>query len=161
MNLTRRAELVDTCVLVDLLDIPFEAEDYDARRHELSERVQLGVELFLPLACVIETGQHVQRIADGDARRDRAIRYEGFLRAAVAGTAPWSFSPLTWDTAFVDDLLRQPTRLDGGLVNSLATRHLEMGDLAILTELRRMRQNVVHVRFGVWTRDAALAAAAA
>lgn len=160
MTISRRADLVDTCVLIDLLDIPHEALDHETRRSELEERARLKVELFLPLATVVETGQHVQRIVDGNLRRDRAMRYQEFLRKAVDGTAPWAFSPLTWDALFIQELLRQPTRVESGLVESLATRHLEMGDLTILAELRQMRRNVVHVSFGVWTRDEALRAAA-
>lgn len=66
---------------------------------------------------------------------------------------------MTWDAP----LLRDAISMTGAdLVTSLTNKHLEMGDLVILAELRRLRRNlderVVVVK--LWTLDAQLAAAA-
>ncbi|OEV00701.1 MULTISPECIES: hypothetical protein [Streptomyces] len=53
------------------------------RRRETSD-------LILPVTAVLETGNHVARIANGHARRLCAERFSATLRMVVERKAPWT-----------------------------------------------------------------------
>lgn len=158
--ITRRiVELIDTSVLLNLLRTPFESDHAAEVEKALEDRVKRGVELRMPLASLVEAGDHVGRIGDGSRRRECAERLKTLIEATLEDRAPWSFAPLTWDEALLRDVVSMPK---AELVESLSKKHLEMGDLVILAEVRRLRANldprVVEVR--LWTLDAQLEAAA-
>ena len=155
----RVVELIDTSVLLNLLGTPFESDDAADVGVELERRAREGVELRMPLAALVEAGGHVERIDDGTRRRECATRLQTLIEATLDGRAPWGFAPMTWDALLLRDAISMP---GADLVTSLTNKHLEMGDLVILAELRRLRRNlderVVVVK--LWTLDAQLAAAA-
>jgi len=111
------------------------------------------------VAALVEAGGHVGRIDDGTRRRECATRLQTLIEATLDGRAPWGFAPMTWDALLLRDAISMP---GADLVTSLTNKHLEMGDLVILAELRRLRRNlderVVVVK--LWTLDAQLPAAA-
>ena len=146
-------ELIDTSVLLNLLGTPFESDDAADVGVELERRARM------PLAALAEAGGHVGRIDDGTRRRECATRLQTLIEATLDGRAPWGFAPMTWDALLLRDAISMP---GADLVTSLTNKHLEMGDLVILAELRRLRRNlderVVVVK--LWTLDAQLPAAA-
>lgn len=157
----RRLELVDTSVLVELLQVPGEYDNLAQIVQEFNEKQTNGVSLQLPAATIVESGAHIIRIKDGRIRRECAQRFENVLRATWAREAPWTFTDLVWDRNFVGELLDPP--VDYQYLNqSLSTKALEMGDLVILAEFRRIRATVdpSYVEVAIWTQDGKLAAAA-
>lgn len=158
MTAARTVELIDSCILIDLLDIPYESEELEVRKAELQERHRAGVQMLIPVAVVIEVGQHVQRIGQGYDRRRCADAYVAILRKTLAGNAPWHFTSVAWNADFLTTLIELPHWPEGNLVESLAVKHHEMGDAAIIAELMSLRANLRDVKVGVWTRDAKLRA---
>ena len=159
--MTQRVEVVDTSILVDLLDIPNEAHDHQRRITEAEAKRKDGIQLLLPVAAVIEAGQHIQRLGEGLGRERRtcAQRLADVLDRTVRGMAPWNLTPLRWDADFLRSLLDPGLPYPLSLVESLARRTHEMGDLTIIAEVRRLRQNVPWATIDIWTLDAGLRAA--
>jgi hypothetical protein len=94
----RQVELVDTSILVEILNVP----GRNANRRTVLE--QLGtrqrdesISLMLPTATVIETGNHIHRVSDGRARRACAQAFAAVLAQTVAGQAPWTLLNARWD----------------------------------------------------------------
>ena len=154
----RRVELLDTSVLVELLGLPFMSDHKEEVEAEFIQRTERGTELLLPLATIVETGQHVERVADGHQRRQCAHRFARLLQATVDREAPWSFSPTIWGPDLVAELIELREGAVPALANSLARQELEMGDLLILAEFRSLRSNLdPRARdVDVWTRDSRL-----
>lgn len=145
-------------MLVELLGLPFESDHKEEVEEGFLERSERGTELLLPLAAIVETGQHVGRVADGHQRRRCAHRFARLLQAMVDREAPWSLSPTIWDPDLVAVLIEPPEETVPALANSLARQELEMGDLLILAEFRSLRSNLdPRARdVDVWTRDSGL-----
>lgn len=141
----RRVEFLDTSILVELLRVPGvsgESRQYDKYEAEFEERRRGGAEFRLPVAAVLETGRHVDRVRDGHARRDCAQRFEKVLRATLDRTAPWSFAPLQWNAALLRSIVEPLGEALPGLAEAQATKHLEMGDLLIVAEFLRARNSL-------------------
>ncbi|MBI2710303.1 MAG: hypothetical protein HYX34_11500 [Actinobacteria bacterium] len=156
----RRVELIDTSVLLELLDVPFCNDRRDEVIAEFEDRIRRGINFQMPAAALVEAGGHVSRISDGSARRRCATHLAELIGATVAGKAPWTFTRLSWDDDFLDRLLAPSDDLPLALVESLAQRHLEMGDLVIVAEWQRLRENLDPqvVEIDVWTLDNSLSA---
>ena len=67
--------LIDTTILVELIDVPDKASDHDATVDRLADKIRAGESLFLPMAVVFETGNHIGQIRDGRLRRRCAEQF--------------------------------------------------------------------------------------
>ena len=57
--------LVDTSVLVELLDIPGRNNRHEEAKQEYKELEKNGDSFVLPMAAILETGNHIAHISDG------------------------------------------------------------------------------------------------
>ncbi|MEC4018373.1 hypothetical protein [Streptomyces sp. H27-D2] len=147
-------DFLDTCVLVEVLNVPFMNERRDAVVAEMERRKQEGVKFVLPTATVIETGNHVFQVKDGRARRKCADAYTHLLRATAEGRAPWRLHERTWDAALLNALC------EGGVTGMSLTEHavrkqLGTGDLSIVAE-RDMYAERVQAKVRIWTLEATM-----
>lgn len=158
--MTRRVELLDTSIVVELLQVPYEFDHLDEIALAFEEKIENRVQLHLPVASVVESGAHVSRVRDGNSRRQCALRLKQMIERTLRGEAPWSFNPVAWDDGLLGELIEPTAHKAVDFVESLASRHLEMGDLLVVTEFKRLRANLDRrfVDLDVWTLDGALRA---
>ncbi|MFH0730572.1 MAG: hypothetical protein V2B19_30035 [Pseudomonadota bacterium] len=81
--------LVDTSVFLNLLDVPGRNENRQSILETFREMIEVGDHFFLPMAAVIETGNHIAHLADGNQRRHYAKVFTKEVRQALAGNSPW------------------------------------------------------------------------
>lgn len=151
--------ILDTSILCELFDIPGRASQYARVLHELDVRRQAKQRFAIPLATVIETGNHIGQISRGDVARQTATRFVGFVRDAVAQVTPDFFVttdllPLYFPNEV--DALRWLDAFPGW-----ATRKVGFGDLTIVEEWRRLCRQFAHhpqVEIAIWSLDAHLSA---
>jgi len=84
--------ILDTSVLLELLRVPGRFSQAEAVTKEVVRRHEEGHSLLLPLAAILETGNHIARVTDGTLRRQVAERFVGLIRLALGGQAP--FTPI-------------------------------------------------------------------
>ncbi|WP_156725257.1 PIN domain-containing protein [Streptomyces apocyni] len=144
-------DFLDTSVLVEILDVPFLNDHRAEVLAEMDQRIRDGVRFVLPTATVIETGNHVFQVKNGQARRQCADRFMSALRQTAQGQAPWRLHERTWDAAFLTSLC------DGGSTAMTLTQHAESqllgtGDLSIVAE-RDLYASKVQARVRIWTLE--------
>lgn len=153
----RRLELLDTSVLLEILEVPRESDHSVDVLEEFQDKCNAGVVLQIPMATVLETGAHIRKIKvpkDPEVRKTCARKFARFLDAALSGEAPWRFTSFSWDGKVIRALL------DGqdhgyGLERSIGDGVFEIGDLTIVEEWRLSSKNVSRKVYDVdvWTRD--------
>jgi len=148
---------VDTSVLCNLLAIPGKCQREEEVRAELDQLVSAGVQLILPIATIIETGNHIVQVGDGHARRRCAASFIELLRATAEGALPWVVHAVAWDERMIL-LLCEGSRNTGSFVEVAAAGVLGAGDVAILAERDMFARRTAALHVGVWTHDARLAA---
>jgi hypothetical protein len=139
--------LVDTSVLMNVLDVLGFNQRREAVLKEFARLIDAGAHLFLPMAAVFEAGNHVAKLADGRLRRRMAELFATEIEKAIRGTAPWKpvrFPDQQSIAAWLDEF------------PDAATRGLGMGDLSILDEWRQQCMRYPMTRVRVWTLDADL-----
>lgn len=140
--------IVDTSVLLNILDVPGRNESRAGVLVELEKLIEAGAHLFIPMAAIVEVGNHIAQLGNGAHRRAAAERFVDEVRKALADEAPWkpinfpsNQEVLGWLDAFPD----------------AAMRGLGMGDLSIKKEWEVLCAKYVMSRVRVWTIDNDLA----
>ena len=80
---------IDTSIVMNLLRIPHMCQEYESVKKEFNEAIEQNETLILPLATIIESGNHISHIADGNIRREKAVKFQEFLRKTAKEEAPW------------------------------------------------------------------------
>jgi len=146
-------EFVDTSVLLVYLDVPHMNAGRQAIVSEMKRKQKLGVLFILPVAAVVEAGNHIAQVANGDARRRCARALEAVLRLSVQQTTPWTVHAAAWDEAFLTSLCDGVAGRMPSMLETMTTGQLGTGDLSILAERERYRQRVAVYEVGIWTLD--------
>lgn len=74
--------IVDTSILLNVLNMPGRNEQREAVLTELEQCIDDGATLLLPLGAVLEIGNHIARLANGNQRRTG----QGFSRSDHGGS---------------------------------------------------------------------------
>ena len=139
--------IVDTSVLLNVLDVPDRNQRKDEVLDRLATLIERGDHLFIPMAAIVEVGNLIARVKNGVQRRAAAERFVKEVRSAIADEAPWkpvnfpsNQEVLRWLDAFPDS----------------ATQRIGMGDLAIKQEWAACCEHYVLSHVWVWTLDSDL-----
>jgi predicted nucleic acid-binding protein len=140
--------IVDTSVLLNIFDVP----DLNQRKEEVLDCLEKLIDnedhLFIPMAAIVEVGNHIAHVKNGALRRAAAQRFVKEVRSALANAAPWkpvnfpsNEEVLSWLDAFPES----------------ATKGVGMGDLSIKQEWESCCRQYSMSHVWVWTLDRDLA----
>lgn len=146
---------VDTSILLEILNVPGKSQAHAAVHDELMRLAEAGVQLVLPIATIIETGNHIVQVADGNARRRCAAAFCALLEATAEGGLPWVLHSVAWDERMLRLLCEGPGQV-GSFVELAAAAALGTGDLAIIAESELYATRTANVDVRVWTHDETL-----
>lgn len=142
--------LVDTSILLNILNVP----DKNERREEVfaafQEKIKAGETFFLSLATIIETGNHIGHLPDGNSRYGCACALLQQVQMALDGESP--FVPLVLCSR---EELRQWMRR---FPREHAVRGRGVGDMMLVEECQRLRMQNPRAEVYIWSLDSDLAA---
>ncbi|MFC6549488.1 hypothetical protein [Cohnella cellulosilytica] len=102
--------------------------------------------LILPLATLIETGNHIAHIADGNLRRSRAQTMAELIKRTVNEQAPWSYYGREFEK---EDLLA----ISDAVVEH-AVMKIGIGDLSIVQVYKKYKDSVIPIAsIRIWSLD--------
>ena len=81
--------IVDTSVLLNILDVPGRNQRRGEVLAELERLIDASNHLFIPMAAIVEVGNHITQLGNGALRRASAERFIAEVRKALADEAPW------------------------------------------------------------------------
>ncbi len=136
--------LVDTSIFCNIVEVPGRCQHREQVLQALEQKLSDEWNLLLPLAAVIETGNHIAQVPDGRRRRSAAERFAEQVVQAINGQSPWVVTPmphagdwLAWLDEFPDS----------------AMRGMGIGDLTILKEYERQCAIFTARRVMIWSLD--------
>ncbi len=156
MSISSVVTFVDTSVLCNLLDVPLMSDDSAAVKAEARQRRDDGERFVLPLTAVIETGNHIANVKQGD-RRAAAERFVRLIDAVRSGGTQWVLHEVEWDDAFLHALCTGSTT-GQPFVDLAGHGLLGAGDVAILVERERYKSRSAHLDVHIWTLERKLGA---
>ncbi len=148
--------LIDTSVFLNLLNVP----GCNSKKNEVSnnykEYVELNCTFILPMATILETGNHIAQNGDGGMRRKTAQRFCDIVKCAFNGKAPWQPSEfpnsqdvLTWIDTY-------PNHAGMNKSPSKTTEGTSFGDLSIIQDFEKCRQRFSMSEIFIWSLDSDL-----
>ncbi|RMP18762.1 hypothetical protein ALQ08_03931 [Pseudomonas syringae pv. delphinii] len=141
--------LIDTSIFVEILNVPVKAQQHIETLHQLEQRILAGESLFLPMATILETGNHIGQNGDGRARRQCAEHFVGQVQAALKGRSPFKAISFLQEDEMSAWLLEFPEH---------AMRGSGLGDLSIIHDWRRLCSLNPSRRVYIWSEDVHLSA---
>lgn len=139
--------LVDTSVLMNVLDVRGFNQNREPVLTEFERLIEQGAHLFLPMAAVLEAGNHIAQLADGRVRRSTAELFAERIRQALDGEAPWRPMQFPESAAMASWLDEFP---------DAAMKGLGIGDLSIRKDWEALCERHPLSRVRVWTLDSDL-----
>ena len=137
---------IDTSVMANLLKIPKMCNDIEEVKKELGEVLQAKEVLILPLATIIETGNHIAHISDGNIRRTIAGKFGEYLRKTAEGKAPWEL--------YGEELGKEGLLYLADHIEENASRKVGIGDMSIIHAYEQYRDKVPGIgRIMIWSMD--------
>lgn len=136
--------LVDTSILLEILNVPGKAGQHEIIIDALERKIANKESLLLPMATIFETGRHLSQCEDGSRRRKVALEFVDFIQNALEGKTP--FSPVEipahddirkWLTAFPDE----------------ACRGVSLADVSIIHDWERQCTLNKRCRVYIWSLD--------
>jgi hypothetical protein len=136
--------LIDTSIFLEILNVPQKASQSELILQELKEKIKAGESLFLPMATILETGNHIAQNGDGNQRRTCAEKFVDQVTQALEGKSP--FTPINflkkedlqgWLKKFPDEAM-------GGR---------GLGDLSIIHDWQRICNKTPVRRVYIWSLD--------
>ncbi|NJL06695.1 MAG: hypothetical protein HC911_17695 [Chloroflexaceae bacterium] len=133
--------LIDTSIFCNVLNIPNRNQRQAAVQQKLEEYLEANFTLLLPLATIIETGNHIAQQPDSFRVAKRFVEE---VRKALAGESPFVTTPAL-DQATLANLLND--------FPDFAKRGIGLGDCAIIAEFDRQCQLHPHQHILIWSLD--------
>lgn len=140
--------LVDTSVLLNVLDVPGRNQDRTDVMNELLTHIQLANHLLLPMAAVVETGNHIAHVSNGVHARAAADRFVTEVGKALRGEAPWHMMQFPHNEQVLTWLNEFPNSVSHGV---------GFGDLSIIKEWESTCAKHPMSTVAIWSKDGDLA----
>ena len=145
----RHMHLIDTSIMCIILKVPGRNGDHDTVVEEMKELIEDDAVLLLPMATIIETGNHIAHFGDGNLRRKVAEKFVKAVLDAVDGKAPWTPTPMFEIDALKKWLSQFPDS---------AMRGEGLGDLSIIQDYHRQCKLHPDREVRIWSLDSHLSA---
>jgi len=136
--------IIDTCVFTNILDLPGLNQDSHSIKQLLVTYIKQGSTFTLPMATILETGNHIAKLDNGNVRRSKAQEFTKFVTQCFSNTNPWELSEFPrsidvskWLEGFPDH----------------AQSRLSFGDLSILDIYTLSKRQSPKKPVKIWTLD--------
>lgn len=136
--------IIDTSILLNVLRVPGFNQDRQVVFEQFKQGIEEEATLLIPQGAVLETGNHVAQLNNGNQRRRYAKGLRDQIKKALAGEAPWNLVPL-----------RDPEQLKNCLNEfpESAERKVGLVDLSIIKMWEAERKQHPLSRVRIWSLD--------
>ncbi len=141
--------IIDTTIFLEILNVPNKSSYHRRTIGELKTKLSSGEFLFLPMATIIETGNHIAQNGDGTRRRSAAELFVAQIKDALDGNSP--FTP-------IDFLSSEKLKKWLCEYPDSAMRGTGIGDLSIIKDWERQCDLHKAMRVYIWSLDNHLSA---
>jgi hypothetical protein len=144
--------LIDTSILLNFLNIPNRNQSREKVLQDFKDYAVAGCTFLLPMATILETGNHIAQNGSGNQRRETAQRFVKTIQDSFLGQSPWQPidfpSPQeisTWLAQFPDlaGKNKAPTKLEG----------TSFGDLTIIQDFEKTCKKFPMSEVFIWSLD--------
>jgi hypothetical protein len=145
--------LLDTSVYLNVLDVPSFNQDREAVLTNFKLRIEVQDSFLLPMATILETGNHIADLRDGGARYKYAMKLVKDVTSAVNGDLPYRPTYFPEKEEFLLWLTKFPDYAKKNKAECQTREGVSLTDLAIIKEWERTRARHSMSRVLIWSLD--------
>lgn len=149
--------IIDTSVFLNLLNVPNRNQYKHQVVRDFETYSDNGATFILPMATIIETGNHIAQNGDGGTRRKTAERFCKAVIGAFNGDAPYKPSDFPNKAEILTWIDRFPNLAGQNKTPQKTTEGTSFGDLSIIEEFNKAVE-LTHrmTEVFIWSLDADL-----
>lgn len=117
------------------------------------EYVELGATFILPMATIVETGNHIAQNGDGGTRRRVAETFCAQVEAALTDEAPYKISNFPKPTEVLGWLNKFPDAAGQNKAPTKPNEGTSFGDLSIIEEFNQSVAKYSMSEVFIWSLD--------
>ena len=141
--------LIDTSILCELLEVPGKSSEIAAKKikETFAQLVQDDVWFILPLAAVIETGNHIAQNGDGVVRRNKGLLLKSFVERSMRQDSPF-LKPPFWNSQDLEAWMKE--------FPDAAMRKVGLGDVSIMRDMEIAKERLQlpsALSIEIWSKD--------
>jgi hypothetical protein len=136
--------LIDTTIFLEILDVPGKAARHEDVIQELQRKMEDEETLFLHMATILETGNHIAQNGDGRQRRACALNFVSQVQDALNGKSP--FKPISF-------LEKEHLQKWLSEFPEYAVQETSLGDLSIIHDFARLCRQSREREIHIWSQD--------
>lgn len=145
-GISMNVRFIDTSIMLNCLEVPGKCSDSEVVKLQWEEVLEAGDILILPVATIIETGNHIAHIDDGNMRRKIAGKFGEYLRKTAEGEAPWQLYGVELDK---EGLLYLADHIEEN-----ATQEIGIGDMSIIYSYEQYKEKTPAIgTIMIWSTD--------
>lgn len=144
--------LIDTSVFLNLLDVPNRNTSKDKVLKDFETYAKADCIFLLPMATILETGNHISQNGDGNIRRVVAQRFVQFVKSTFANEAPWRLIEFP-STQEISLWLEQFPNLAGKSKAPNKSEGTSFGDLSIIQDFEKTCKKNSMSEVFIWSLD--------
>ena len=148
--------IVDTSVFLNLLNVPGRNQGKASIQKAFLDHAESGATFVLPMATVLETGNHVARCGDGGTRRNVAKRFCKVVKAAIDGEAPFTPSEFPSSKDMLGWIEQFPDLVGKNWSSRGSREGASFGDLSIIEEYNKCAERFPMSEVFIWSLDSDL-----
>jgi hypothetical protein len=144
--------IIDTSIFMSILDVPGRNQYREKVGKDFEEFAGNNCTFILPMATIVETGNHIAQQGDGRVRRDTALRFVTAVKASFEEEPPWRTAEfprtdeiITWIDGFPDmaGQNKKPDKYEG----------TSFGDFSIIQEFHKACKRFSMTEVFIWSLD--------
>jgi hypothetical protein len=147
--------LIDTSVFLNFLNVPNCNQDRALVLQEFQIYAESDCTFLLPMATIIETGNHIAQNGNGTMRRKTALHFVEVVEAGLKGEAPWSLTEFPTTTEILKWIRNFPDRAGQNKAPG-KYQGTSFGDLSIIEEFNKLCKRFPMREVFIWSLDSDL-----
>ena len=139
---------MDTSIANNILRIPQKSDDYEEVKREFEDIKNSSTDfIVIPLATIIETGNHISHIGDGDTRRKIAQDFRDMVRNALEENDCWVYYGRELSRDDIEQIVSD-------FPDVVLQKGMGIGDLSIVRAYNKYKSEVPAIgQIRIWSLD--------
>lgn len=145
--------IIDTSIFLNILNVPSRNQQVTEVVQSFKDFVELGCTFILPMATIIETGNHIAQNGNGTIRRETSKRFCDAIRGAFDGVTPWQPSEFPSSKEIMSWLDEYPDNAGRNKSSTRTSEGTSFGDLSIIKEFDKCVIKFKSSEIFIWSLD--------
>ena len=143
--MSKKLVLIDTSIMLEILGVPKKINDPNIKKHFNAMLTSDDYILILPLATILETGNHISHIKSNDKNLRFIIANEFInkVKMALEGTKP--FKALEWEAKEIGEWI--------DVFPIEASKKISFGDCSIKAQFTKLCSKYHGFPIKIWSKD--------